>query len=104
MQYASIPKSICDEIKKIQRSFVIVWGDTEQGCKVHLIGWDMCCQQKIHGGLGIKKPHIMNEAFLMKSLWNLIHKPDDLWCKVLLSKYGRNNNVSSSCSLQLAAL
>jgi ribonuclease HI len=60
----------------------------------------MCCQQKIHGGLGIKKPHIMNEAFLMKILWNLIHKPDDLWCKVLLSKYGRNNDVSSSCSSQ----
>jgi hypothetical protein len=98
MQYASIPKSICDEIEKIQRGFV--WGDTEQGRKVHLIGWDMCCQQKIHGGLGIKKPRIMNEAFLMKIHWNLIHKPYDLWCKVLLSKYGRNNDVSSSCSSQ----
>ncbi|GAU47866.1 hypothetical protein TSUD_404370 [Trifolium subterraneum] len=42
----------------------------------------------------------MNEAFLMKILWNLIHKPDDLWCKVLLSKYRRNNDVSSSCSSQ----
>ncbi|CAJ2627891.1 unnamed protein product [Trifolium pratense] len=98
MQYASIPKSICDEIEKIQRNFV--WGDTEQGRKAHLIGWDMCCQQKIHGGLGIKKPHIMNEVFLMKILWNLIHKPNDLWCKVLLRKYGRNNDIVSSCISQ----
>ncbi|GAU49151.1 hypothetical protein TSUD_87340 [Trifolium subterraneum] len=34
----------------------------------------------------------MNEAFLMKMLWNLINRPDDLWCKVLYSKYGRNND------------
>ncbi|MCH95001.1 hypothetical protein A2U01_0015973 [Trifolium medium] len=24
----------------------------------------------------------MNDVFLMKMLWNLITKPDDLWCKV----------------------
>jgi len=98
MQYAKIPKFICDEIEKIQRGFV--WGDTEQGRTAHLVGWDMCCQEKVHGGLGFKKLHIMNEAFLMKMIWNLIQKPDDLWCKVLLSKYGRNTNLNLSCNYQ----
>jgi len=35
----------------------------------------------------------MNDVFLMKMLWNLINKPDDLWCKVLYSKYERNKDL-----------
>jgi hypothetical protein len=41
----------------------------------------------------------MNDAFL-KMLWNLIIKPDDLWCKVLYSKYGRNNDLRVTISSQ----
>lgn len=66
MQYAKIPKSIYNEIEKIQRGFI--WGDAEQGRKAHLVGWDMCYQEKVYGGLGFKKLHIMNETFLMKML------------------------------------
>jgi hypothetical protein len=72
MQYAKIPKTICDEIEKIQRGFL--WGDTDQGRKTHLVNWNVCCQPKPNGGLGFKRPHHMNEAFLMKMLWNLIKK------------------------------
>ena len=42
----------------------------------------------------------MNEAFLMKMLWNLNSKPDDLWCNVLYSKYGRNNDLSMAIQSQ----
>ncbi|MCI03053.1 putative ribonuclease H protein, partial [Trifolium medium] len=42
----------------------------------------------------------MNEAFLMKMLWNLTTKLDDLWCRVLYSKYGRNNDLRDSVSSQ----
>ncbi|GAU36844.1 hypothetical protein TSUD_213680 [Trifolium subterraneum] len=87
MQYAKLPKTLCDDMEKIQRGFL--WGDKEEQRKPHLIGWDICCLSKNDGGLGIKSPHLMNEAFLMKILWNLINKPDDLWCQVLYSKYGR---------------
>jgi hypothetical protein len=87
MQYAKIPKTICDEIDKIQRGFI--WGDSDQGRKAHLISWDVCCLPKVDGGLGFRQTHKMNEAFLMKILWNLIKNPEDLWCRVLRSKYGR---------------
>jgi hypothetical protein len=50
--------------------------------------------------LGFKRPHLMNEAFLMKMLWNLTTKPKDLWCRVLYSKYGRNNDLSNSIRAQ----
>ncbi|GAU10752.1 hypothetical protein TSUD_425200, partial [Trifolium subterraneum] len=91
MQYAKLPKTLCDEMEKIQRGFL--WGDTDQVRKPHLVSWNVCCLPKKDGGLGIKSPHQMNEAFLMKMLWNLINRPDDLWCKVLYSKYGRNNDL-----------
>jgi hypothetical protein len=33
-----------------------------------------CCQPKCDGGLGFKRPHYMNEAFLFKMIWNLTKK------------------------------
>ncbi|GAU24368.1 hypothetical protein TSUD_390770 [Trifolium subterraneum] len=98
MQYGKIPKTICDEVDKIQRGFL--WGDSEQGRKAHLISWDVCCLPKIDGGLGLRKTHNMNEAFLMKILWNLINNPNNLWCRVLHSKYGRNKDLIASISMQ----
>jgi hypothetical protein len=35
MQYAKLPKTLCDEMEKIQRGFL--WGDTDQTRKPHLI-------------------------------------------------------------------
>jgi hypothetical protein len=53
---------------------------------------DVCFLPKMGGGLDIKRPRRMNDAFLMKMLSNLINKPNDLWCKVLYGKYGRNDD------------
>ena len=92
------PKTLCDEIKKIQIGFL--WGDTYQIRKPHLINWEVCCLPKGDGGLGIRNQRKMNEAFLMKMLWNMINKHDDLWCKVLYSKYGRNNDLRATITSQ----
>jgi hypothetical protein len=54
MQYAKIPKTLCDEMEKIQRGFL--WGDTDQKRKPHMISWDVCCLPKKDGGLEIKSP------------------------------------------------
>jgi len=96
MQYAKIPKTLCDEIEKIQRGFL--WRDRDQRRKPRLIGWDVCCLPKKDGRLGIRSPHQMNEVFLMIILWNMINRPKDLWCKVLYSKYGRGNDLRSVIS------
>jgi hypothetical protein len=98
MQYAKIPKTLCDEMEKIQRGFL--WGDTDQKRKPHLISWDVCCLPKKDGGLGIKSPLRMNDAFLMKILWNMINKPEDLWCKVLYNKYGWKKDLWDAISSQ----
>lgn len=51
---------------------------------------------KKEGGLGLRCTQEMNGAFLMKILWNLIEKPNDLWTQVLSSKYGRGNEFKNS--------
>jgi hypothetical protein len=61
MQYAKLPRTLCAEMEKIQRGFL--WGDIDQGRKPHLVGWDVVCLPKADGGLGFKRPHLMNEAF-----------------------------------------
>jgi len=55
MQYAKLPKTLCDEIEKIQRGFL--WEDTDQIRKPHLINWEVCCLPKGDGVLvlGIKE-------------------------------------------------
>ncbi|GAU36899.1 hypothetical protein TSUD_220680 [Trifolium subterraneum] len=98
MQYAKIPKTLCDEMEKIQRGFL--WGDTDQARKPHLISWEVCCLPKEDEGLGMRSPHQMNEAFLMKMLWNMINNPNDLWWKVLYSKYGRDKDLRVAISAQ----
>jgi hypothetical protein len=98
MQYAKLPKIICNEMEKIQRSFL--WGDTDQSRRPHLVGWDVCCLPKNEGRLGINRPQHMNDVFLMKMLWNLINNPDDLWSRVLYSKYGRNNDLRITMNSQ----
>jgi hypothetical protein len=46
------------------------------------------------------RPHHMNDAFLMKMMWNLITKPNDRWCKILHGKYGRNNDLRVTINFQ----
>jgi hypothetical protein len=55
---------------------------------------------KKDGGLGIRNPYQMNIAFLMKILWNMINRADDLWCKVLYNKYGTNKDLRVAINSQ----
>ncbi|PNX95782.1 ribonuclease H [Trifolium pratense] len=45
---SSIPKSCLHEIEKIQRAFI--WGDSEEGRKAHMIGWNQVTLPKDLGG------------------------------------------------------
>lgn len=40
--------------------------------------------------MGIRKLKLMNEAFLLKLLWQLMNRQDAFWVKVLNGKYKVN--------------
>ncbi|XP_061347266.1 uncharacterized protein LOC133292825 [Gastrolobium bilobum] len=85
MQSCKIPLSVCNEIEKLQRSFI--WGDKEGRKANHLINWSTITSPKEVGGLGLKRLEFMNDAMLAKRVWSFSNKPDHLWVQVLKSKY-----------------
>ena len=44
-----IPRSICDQVEKLQRNFL--WNDSNGNRKVHLVNWDIMCQPVITPGV-----------------------------------------------------
>ncbi|RYR24105.1 hypothetical protein Ahy_B02g057597 isoform A [Arachis hypogaea] len=92
MQHGKVPKAVCNEIEKLQRNFV--WGDTDNKRGLHAVNWKTLCLPKHEGGLGFRKLELMNEAFLLKIIWQLQEQPNTLWAKILLQKY--NSSISNS--------
>jgi hypothetical protein len=84
-----IPKSCLQEIEKIQRGFI--WGDSEEGRKAHMIGWNQLTLPKNSGGLGFRKLNQMNDACLMKVCWLIRVGDKSLCAQVFRGKYGRNS-------------
>ncbi|CAN0883999.1 Putative ribonuclease H protein At1g65750 [Linum grandiflorum] len=90
MQTAFLPFSVCDQIDRKIRNFI--WGSAEGVRKLHTINWEIVCKPKSMGGLGLRSAREMNMAFLMKVAWGLLTRPEELWAKVLLSKYLRKTD------------
>ncbi|KAL1105666.1 hypothetical protein V6Z11_D04G148900, partial [Gossypium hirsutum] len=85
MSTVRIPIIVCGEIEKLARNFV--WGSTSEVRKPALIKYDECCQLIKIGGLGLRNLSVQNKLFLLKLDFHLLIKTDDLWVKILRSKY-----------------
>ena len=77
-----------------------MWGATEGKRKLHLCSWRDVCKPKKAGGLGLRYAKDSNIALLSKLGWSLIHNRDELWVKILRSRYGCGNDLLPSVSLK----
>ncbi|CAN1190229.1 Putative ribonuclease H protein At1g65750, partial [Linum perenne] len=59
-----LPISITNRIDSIIRNFV--WGSSCNSKELHLISWDVVCQPKEQGGLGLQKANELSMVYLMK--------------------------------------
>ena len=71
--------------------------------KILGVSWDIVCLPKNKGGLGIKDLSKFNEALIGKWGWDLANNQNQLWARVLMSKYGGWNALcygrnSADCS------
>ena len=57
--------------------------------KAHLINWEVVCNLKEEGGLGIRKIDLLNKALLGKWIWRYAYEKDNLWKRVIGVKYGQ---------------
>ncbi|KAL4353784.1 hypothetical protein GQ457_06G020480 [Hibiscus cannabinus] len=85
MQTMWLPKGVCLELEKIIRGFV--WGEALGRKKLHLVRWEVACKPIRNGGLGFRQLEFVNDSFLMKLGFQLIHDNNKLWVRVLRAKY-----------------
>ncbi|XP_073051225.1 uncharacterized protein [Primulina eburnea] len=90
MQTSLLPLGICSEIEKTIRNFL--WGGSNEERKCHLIKWETVTKPKELGGLGIRRMHPTNLAFMTKLGWRLMEEQGKLWVQVLKNKYIRSDS------------
>lgn len=66
-----------------------LWQGTEEKFRYHMAKWEMVSRPKDQGGLGIINTRIMNDCLLVKWIWKIYCEPDDLWFKLIKTKYLR---------------
>lgn len=64
-----------------------IWGDTENHRHMHLASWNSICTPKKFGDLGLRYARDMITSFMTKAGWNLCARKNDMWVKILRSKY-----------------
>jgi len=95
MKSSKIPRKICDDIERTQRSFI--WRHKENEKSARLVRWNTICLPKELGGLGLRRVRDMNKAFLMKLTWKLKTETSNLCTQVLKGKYGRCSDWRWEC-------
>ena len=91
MQTSYLPQEVCNMMEKCNRDFL--WGSSQDKRKPHLVAWDSVCKPKSEGGFGLRKMKVQNKAYMMKLGWKLMNRRDDLWVKVIRSKYKCGNDL-----------
>lgn len=91
------PSSIYKDIEKILWNFL--WKGSDNCSGSHLVRWDIVTLPKEHGGLGIDRIKISNEALLCKWIWRYIKEKDSLWRNLIDAKYSCKHpkNIPDMC-------
>ena len=85
MSCIQLPKSLCDDLEKMMRSFW--WGQKHQEPKMAWVGWKTMCKPKSQGGMGFRNLQAFNLALLAKQAWRILSNPITLVARILKEKY-----------------
>lgn len=86
-----IPKFIIRNINAICRTFI--WTCSYKISRNNSVAWKTVCSSRKQGGLDIINLSVWNEATLLKCLWNLCRKEDNLWMKWIHTHYFKKQDV-----------
>ncbi|KAJ3685462.1 hypothetical protein LUZ61_014626 [Rhynchospora tenuis] len=90
MSVFKLPIWVVKAIDRIRRDFI--WGGAQgRGGKLHLISWDLLCQPKSIGGLGLSNIITQNNSLLLRWIWRLYDAPDSLWTRVTSILYSKQD-------------
>ncbi|CAK8534098.1 unnamed protein product [Lathyrus sativus] len=91
MQCVCFPKTVIRRINAICRTFL--WTGGNSSSRKSLIAWDKICKPAAKGGLNVLDLVVWNSMFMMKLLWNISMKTDDLWVRWIHAYYLKNEDV-----------
>ena len=91
LSFFRITKKVVDNLVKLKRWFL--WGGGLEQKKITCISWESACLSKEKEGLGIRNLTKFNCALLRKWRWNRFNHQEELWARVLDSKYGGWRNL-----------
>ncbi|KAL5165238.1 putative ribonuclease H protein [Glycine soja] len=86
LSFFKIPQKVVQKVISLQRNFL--WGGSQDLKKIAWVKWEGICLPKEVGGLGIKDITRFNVALLGRWLWALSSNQNQLWVRILTSKYG----------------
>lgn len=82
-----LPKTIVLRIEQILRGFL--WGSRpDGGGGVHLVAWEVVCQSRLEGGLGIQSLVTRREALIARHAARFLLRPDLMWSTMMRARYG----------------
>ena len=93
MSFFELPKGVREKIDSFRSRFF--WQSDHHKRKYRL-AWEILCQPKFQGGLGIHNLDVQNKCLLSRQLFKLLNE-DDLWQELLRNKY-LNDKTLGSCT------
>ena len=92
MSFFELPKGVLEKIDCFRSRFY--WQNDQHKRKYRLVKWEILCQPKDQGGLGIQNLDIQNKCLLSKWLFKLLNE-DGMWQELLRNKYIKDKTLGS---------
>jgi len=92
MSFFELPKGVPQKLDCFRSRFY--WQNEQHKRKYRLVQWEIMCQPKDQGGLGIQNLEIQNKCLLSKWLFRLLNE-EGMWQELLRNKYIKNKTLGS---------
>ena len=93
LSFFKLSRRIALKLVSLQRNFL--WRGDQGHKKIPWVKWEVICLPKEDGGLGVKDISNFNTALMGRWVWALSSNHNQLWARILLSKYGGWSDLSS---------
>lgn len=88
MQVFLWPKQLTTKLDSLTRDFF--WGfSSDCGRRLYLRSWSSICCPLTEGGLGLRKFHTINLAFIAKLGWQILTRTPGIWVNLIRARYLR---------------
>lgn len=91
MQNFPLPKAVIKKIDALCRSFI--WTGNAEVSRKFLVAWAKVCSPNDQAGIGLINMAVWNQVSLMKCLWNISSKSDNLWVKWIHTNHLKGKDI-----------